>query len=314
MQTVLEGSVRKSGNRARFAVQLVKVADGYHLWSETYDRTLDDIFAVQDDIAQSVVAALRETLLGAASVAATTRKVENEITLASAGRSDNSEAHGLYLKARFLVERMSPADLADAVSCVEAALKLDPNFALGYAALAHTLTQGAVFGIFPIVESITRARREVQRALNLRPGLGGAHLVLAAIQIYQDWDWEGAEASLAHARLHAPGNAEALRLTGTLMTLRGRQKECIGYFERATSLDPLNSHTFFYLGLPLDALGESTAAAAAAQQATALSPDGIAHRYFLCLLFLTQQRFDEAMETAKADTTDWSRIGGLAVA
>jgi len=98
------------------------------------------------------------------------------------------------------------------------------------------------------------------------------------------------------------------------MTIRGRHKESISYFERATSLDPLNSHTFFYLGLPLDALGESTAAAAAAQQATALSPDGIAHRYFLCLLFLTQQRFDEAMETAKADTTDWSRIGGLAVA
>jgi len=92
-----------SGNRARIAVQLVKVDYGYHLWSETYDRTLYDIFAVQDDIAQSVVAALRETLLGAASVAATTRKVENEITLASAGRSDNSEAHGLYLKARFLV-------------------------------------------------------------------------------------------------------------------------------------------------------------------------------------------------------------------
>ena len=312
--SVLEGSVRKSGNRARIAVQLVEVADGYHLWSETYDRTLDDIFAVQDDIAQAVVAALRETLLGAAGDADTTRKVENEITLASAGRSDNSEAYGLYLKARFHVDRMSPADISDAVLYLEAALKLDPNFALGYAALAHALTQGAIYGALPIVETVTRARREVQRALSLQPDLVEAHLALGEIQMYQDWDWEGADASFARARSQAPANAEALRLTGNLMTIRGRHKESIAYFEHAISLDPLNSSAYFYLVLPLDALGESAAAENAARQAVTLSPDGIAHHYFLCLVLVTQRRFVEAIAVAQADATNWSRESGLALA
>ena len=312
--TLLEGSVRKSGNRVRISVQLVQVSDSAHLWSETYDRTLDDIFAVQDEIAQSVVEALREALLGAPINAAVENGVENEITLASAGRSHNSDAYAHYLKARFHVERMSPADLTDAVSYLDAALKLDPNFALAYASLAHTLTQGSIYGVFPIVENITRARREVQRALSLEPDLVEAHLALGAIQMYQDWDWQGADASFARARRRAPGNAEALRMTAELMTIRGRHKESIDYFQRAIGLDPLNSVAYFYLGLPFGALGESAAAVDAAQRAVALSPDGIGHRYFLALTLIAHERVDEAITVAQADATDWSRLSGLATA
>ncbi len=313
VQTVLEGSVRKSGNRARIAVQLIKVADGYHLWSETYDRTLDDIFAVQDDIAQSVVAALRKTLLGTARDAHAAQPVEGEISLASAGRSENSEAYALYLKARFLVGRMSQADVMNAVSYLEAALKLDSNFARGYAALAHALVQGAVYGVFPIVETVARARREVQRALRLAPDLVDAHLALGHIRMHQDWDWEAAEASLACAHSHAPGNAAVLQMAGYLLTIRGRYREAVGYFERAISLDPLNAQAFFSLSLLLDAMGDSVAALDAVQEALKIAPDGVAYRYLACLVLLTQKRIEEAIALAQGDTTEWSRLASLAV-
>ena len=125
--TVLEGSVRKAGNRMRISVQLVKVADGYHLWSETYDRTLEDIFAVQDDIAQSVVKELRTTLLGGPLDATA------QVATAVKGRADDPEAHRLYLQGRFFLERMTGADIGRGVEYLEQATALDPKFALGWA-------------------------------------------------------------------------------------------------------------------------------------------------------------------------------------
>ena len=129
--TVLEGSVRKAGNRMRISVQLVKVADGYHLWSETYNRTLEDIFKVQDDIAQSVVKELRTTLLGGAADATA------QVAAAVKGRADNPEAHRLYLQGRFFLERVTEADVARAVEYLDQATALDPEFALGWPGLAR---------------------------------------------------------------------------------------------------------------------------------------------------------------------------------
>ena len=129
--TLLEGSVRKSGNRVRIAVQLVKVADSAHLWSETYDRTLDDIFAVQDDIAQAVVQELRATLLGEHVTAANAQRSLAEVTDAARDRSDNSEAQRLFLQARYLLGRKSQEELTRSVEYLLQAVALDPDFALG---------------------------------------------------------------------------------------------------------------------------------------------------------------------------------------
>ena len=310
--TVLEGSVRKSGNRARISVQLVNVTDGYHLWSETYDRMLDDIFAVQDDIARSVVAELRRTLLAPGPEAETPQRVGNEINSAVAGRSANSEAYSLYLKARFHVERLTPADILEAVGDLKAAIALDGDFALAHAALAHALTQGAIKGAVPLTDAIEQARAAGRRALGLQHDLVEAHLALGEVQLFQDWDWHSAEASFKQVLLRAPGNAEALRLIAVLMTVLGRYQESIAYFDRAIALDPLNSSAYCYLGLPHEALGNSVIAERATRQAFRISPEAIAHRYFLCMVLTTQRRFDEAIEIARGDGTEWSRLSGLA--
>ena len=310
--TVLEGSVRKSGNRARIAVQLVKVADGYHLWSETYDRTLDDIFAVQDEIAQAVVGELREMLLVNRPDSMARQGVEGEVAAATAGRSSNSEAYGSYLQARFQIERNGPADIAGAIENLNAALARDAEFALAHAALAHALTQGAIFGMLPLADTISRARASAQRALELAPDLVEANLALGSIQIWQDWNWQSANTTVTRLLAKAPGNAEALALAANLMTVLGRYDEAAGYCERAIALDPLNSRAYFYRGMPLDALGKAAEAEATVRQAVRISPDGLAHRYFLSLLLVNQRKYDEALAVASADINEWSRLAALA--
>ena len=145
--TVLEGSVRKAGNRVRISVQLVKVADSYHLWSETYDRTLDDIFAVQDDIAQSVVKELRTTLLGEEADSDASGEAKAEVAQAAKGRGTDPEAHRLYLLARHLIDRCTREDTAKAIEYLKEALERDPEFALAWAELSRAYAREADRGL-----------------------------------------------------------------------------------------------------------------------------------------------------------------------
>ena len=137
--SVLEGSVRKSGNRLRISVQLVKVADGYQLWSETYDRTLDDIFAVQDDIAKSVLEELRTTLLGEAADPSIGREATAAVAAAVKGRSTDPEAHRLFLQARYFIDRNTREDTAKGIGYLKNALALEPEFALAWGELESGL-------------------------------------------------------------------------------------------------------------------------------------------------------------------------------
>ncbi len=125
--TLLEGSVRKAGSRVRIAVQLVKVADGFQLWSETYDRTLEDIFAVQDDIAQSVVKELRTALLGEAPGSKASGEVRAEVAAAAKGRGTDAEAHRLFLQGRYLVNRLASQDVAAGIDYLQRAIAAGPR-------------------------------------------------------------------------------------------------------------------------------------------------------------------------------------------
>src|SRR5262249_33728433 len=160
-----------SGNRLRVTVQLIKVADGYHLWSETYDRTLEDIFAVQDDIAHAVVSKLRATLFGEDSAAIANGAVKAEVAVAVRSRSTDPEAHRLYLQSRYLLDRRTRADAAKAIGYLKEALTLDPAFALAWAELCRAYAGEADRGYAPVDEGYGRAREAVQRALALNPDL-----------------------------------------------------------------------------------------------------------------------------------------------
>ena len=253
--TVLEGSVRKAGNRLRISVQLVKVADGYHLWSETYDRTLEDIFAVQDDIAQSVVKELRSMLMGEAADAKAATEVTVQMAAAIRGRATDPEVHRLYLHARYLIDRLTRDDTNKGISYLKHALERDPAFALAWAELAEAYAAEANNGWAPVAEGYRRAREAVAHALSLAPDLAEAQAELGWIQMSHDWDWRGAEASYRRALELAPGDATVLRRAAMLALNLGRVDEAIGLYRRAVEQDPLSAAVYANFGDALGAAG-----------------------------------------------------------
>jgi TolB-like protein/class 3 adenylate cyclase/Flp pilus assembly protein TadD len=309
--TVLEGSVRKSGNRVRITAQLIEVASDSHLWSETYDRELDDIFAVQDDIAQSVVKELRAALMdrrdetGGSAVAA--------VREAAAGRSDNPEAFQLYLQGKFFAERTTQADTDRAIELFKRALALDPAFALAWSELARVHQTQAGFGFAPIDEGYERSREAAHEALRLAPDLAEAHIALGFIQEGHDWDWAAADASFRRAVELASGDALALRAAAGLARVLGRLDEAIELLRKAVALDPLSARMHRQLGLVYVMSDRVDDAATSFELALDLSPKaGLCHA-FLAIARMLQGRREEALEIALSESHDVFRNVALAI-
>jgi TolB-like protein/cytochrome c-type biogenesis protein CcmH/NrfG len=311
--TVLEGSVRKAGNRIRIMVQLVKVADGYHLWTQTYDRTLDDVFAVQDEIAQSVVQELRTTLMGEAPTPKQLESVGHEIAAAGKGRSENSEAYRLMLQGRYHIDRLSGPDFERSIRYLKQAVALDPGFALAWAWLARALTHAAGLGYAKVEEANAEALQAARKALELEPELVEAHLSLCWHQMMHDWDWRGAEASVRRALALAPNNADALSGATMLSYNTGRLDESVALGRRAVEQDPLNAKTYTHLARPLAALGLLSEAEQGYRKALELSPDGVPFRLLLAMNLERQGRHDEAMAEAMQEKAQWARLTALAI-
>ncbi len=311
--TLLEGSVRKAGNRIRVSVQLVNVADSSHLWSETYDRTLEDIFAVQDDIAHSVVKELRTTLLGEAADSHASGEAKAAVARAAKGRGTDPEAHRLYLLARHLNDRASRENTAKAIEYLKQALGRDPAFALAWADLGMAYAREADFGWVPVVDGYARAREAVARTLELEPDLAEGHALLAWMQMSCHWDWRGAEASLARALELAPGNATVLRRAGVLARTLGRVEEAIGFFRRALEQDPLSAVAYSNLGLALTATNRFPEAEAAHRKALELAPQRANTYALFSLTLLAQDRGEEALAEAMREPHEAYRLWALAV-
>ena len=207
--TVLEGSVRKSGNRVRITAQLIEVATDSHLWSETYDRELTDIFAVQDDIAGAVVTELRTALLGEAPTEAASARAATEVATLGRDRGDNPEAYRLYLQARFYLGRHRSEDVPRALALLHQAIAIQPDYALGWTGLARAYRHQGEYTDNPVAPSYAQARAAAQRALELMPDLAEGRFELGQIRM-SDWDWKGAEAPLSRALELVPDHPEAL--------------------------------------------------------------------------------------------------------
>ena len=310
--TVLEGSVRKSGKRVRITVQLIQVASDSHLWSETYDRELDDIFAVQDDIAQSVVKELRALLAETAEATADT-SVAADVRRAATGRSDNSEAFQLYLQGKFFGERTTQEDTDKAIDLFRRALTIDPNFALAWTGLSRMhLVQGS-YGFAPIDEGFEHAREAAQHALRLAPDLAEGHIELGVVLQSHDWNWAEADASFQRALELAPGDTHALLAAAGLARALGRLNDAIEIMRKAIALDPLAARArrqmaLIYLGA--DRLDD---AAATLQIALDFSPNaGLTHA-FLAITRLLQGRGQEGLALAQAESHDVFRNMSIAM-
>ena len=311
--TVLEGSVRKAGNRMRIAVQLVKVADGYHLWSETYDRTLEDIFAVQDDIAQSVVKELRSTLLGETQDATAGKQAAAAVAIAAKGRSTDPEAHRLYLQARHFIDRLNRDDTTKGINYLKQALALDPAFALAWAELGRAYANESNWGWASAVDGFMRSREAITRALALEPDLAEAHAGMGWIQMAHDFDWHGAETSFHRALELAPGNALVLHQSGWLMGNLGRFDEGIALGRRAVEQDPLSAPAYFSIGLILWTAVRRAEAVTALRKALELAPQYAAAHAWLSIVLLEQGGYEEALAEALQEPEEWGRLFAFAV-
>jgi len=201
---ILEGSVRKAGNRVRITAQLIEARNDVHLWSETYERKLDDIFAIQDEIAREVVKALQITLLGEAPLATTT----------------NTEAYNLYLRGNHFVTVGTPEARESSLKAYQESIALDADFAPTWAGLSRVLRYKAWFDVTDRQEAMEASRRAAMRALELDNTLAEAWLSLAEIQFRYDWDWSSADVTTRTALKYGPNNAPVLRLaTWVALTL-----------------------------------------------------------------------------------------------
>ena len=240
---ILEGSVRKSGTTVRITAQLIDVETDSHLWSETYDRKLDDIFAIQDEIAQAVVDALKVQLL------------EPGEASPKAPRETNTDAYLLYLRGRHtydLARDMDDNDLVSrAIDQFESVLELDPDYALAYAGLADAYGRQSISGQLSSQEGYERSREMAEKALAIDPDLVEALLALADIQLEYDWDMEAAERSYRRALEIRPSDAEGLRTYGYFLSSDGRFDEAIDYYHKALEVDPKQLRAYFGLGITL---------------------------------------------------------------
>jgi adenylate cyclase len=295
---VIEGSVRKSGNRLRVTAQLVRADNGYHLWSETYDRTLDDIFKVQDEIAGAVVKALKVSLL----VGEGTRVAPTE----------SGEAYTLYVQAGAHMLRGTAADAARAMDYLQRAVRLDPKFAPAWARLTVAITFQYESGTLSFAQARDEARRAAQQAVELDPTLGAAHLSMARVHAFFDWDWAAAGVEIQRARQLDPGDADALRWAGILAMTLGRANEAIELFQQAVDLDPLNAANYAMLGEQNFDDGRISAAEHAWRMAVELAPpDGFGARGGLAQVLLVTGQLAAALtafeQLESGDDREWGK-------
>jgi TolB-like protein/Tfp pilus assembly protein PilF len=298
---VLEGSVRKDGRHVRISAQLVNAASGFTLWSHTYDRELDDIFTVQDEIARAVTGALKVKLLGKQGAPPAVHK-------------ENVEAYNLYLKGRYLVARRTAADVKRALSFYEQAVHLSPDYALAWVGLADAHETLADMGAVPVDEGYPKAREEVKRALALDPSLAEAYASEGWIRASYDWDWTGADSAYKKALALEPGNALALRRAGALAGTLGRFEEAIGLDERVIKLDPLSVTGENNLGLHALYAGRLDLAEAAFRKIIDLSPEYPSAHAFLGRIELRRSRPAAALAEMQREKDSFWRLYGLALA
>jgi TolB-like protein len=221
---VLEGSVRKSGEKVRVTAQLIKAEDGFHLWSESFDRPLDNIFAVQDEIAQSVVEVLKLKLLGEA----------------PKSKETHPDAYSLHLKGVHFNTMRKQEDLLEAVNCFEQALEIDPDYAPAWSGLSFTYMIMGGSGGAGWEKSAALSREALGKALKLDPKLADAWMNASALKSYYDWDWTGAQSDIERARELAPNNSNLLDVEARLARSQGELERSIQLADQSIGLDPLN--------------------------------------------------------------------------
>ena len=306
VRTILEGSVRRAGDCLRITAQLVDTADGFHLWSERYDREMKDIFAIQDDIARSIAERLTLTL----------DRSEQE-PLVSAG-TKNLEAYQLYLKGRTLLYRRG-GTIPLAVECFERAVRLDSEYALAWAGLADAYSALGYYGFAPAQACMPKATEAARRAVTLGPSLGEAHAALGTAALMGTWDYAEAEREFLRALELNPRHIQVRGFYALyyLTFAKGCFKEALAQAKLALECDALSSYAHTVYGLIFGFDRQYAEAVQALRRAVQLDPESYIARHSLHLALHLCGRFEEAVAVgeqalAMSGRHSWS-LGTLAV-
>lgn len=284
VQTVLEGSIRKAGNRLRITAQLINVEDGFHLWSERFDRDAVDVFAIQDEISLAIVESLKVTL----------RVGEN--TSLKKRSTDDPDAYNLYLKGLYFAARPDAESFDKALNFFREALDRDPNFALAYTGMARVFGSLGIMNLAPPAEMWPKAKAALQKALSLDEDLAEAHAQIASMALWFEWDWAAAEKSFDRVLAINPGDAFSHGNYAWFLLSRRRFDEAIREVKKALALDPLMPLYYVWsVGLHT-ATGRYDKAIQEFAKAMEIDPKlGLAYFHAGCA-YLQKGEFDTAIE------------------
>jgi TolB-like protein/Tfp pilus assembly protein PilF len=288
---ILEGSVRRSGETIRITAQLINVADDAHIWSETWDRTFDDIFVIQDEIAEAVVGELKVRLAGQVPQVADT----------------DPEAYSLYLRARHLVDTRTVQNYEKAMQFLQAALAIDSEFAAAWLELGKVYWVGRGIGMFAQKAAISNARDAANKVLKLDPDNARAHMLRSRIASSLEMDMVTASREIQRALELNPNDADILRTSGFVAARIGDFDGAIELFEKAKLLDPVGENSWYGTGLGEIAAGRLDEAEDAFRKAIELAPEGIGNHQRLAMVLLLKGQYDAALGEANKEPVEGRR-------
>ncbi len=295
--TIIEGSVRWEANRAKISVRLIKAADGIERWSESFDRKMDNLLAIQEDIAKAVTGELQMVFLARPS-----------------GQTTNEEAFNAYLQGRYLLGRRSEENYRKAAEFFEQAIQLDRGYARAWLGLGLVRFRQASSEYIPQREGLEKAREAANQALALDPSGGEAHALIGSIHREYDWDWTGASVECQRALELEPGNASVIRGAANMAKTLGRLDEAIRFDLQAIRIDPLSPEGYNLAGIALYDAGRYDAAVVRLKKALELAPENEVTHGMLAEVYLAQSRPEEALAEAKQEKEPSIQLLGLAMA
>ena len=284
--TMIEGSVRKAGDRARISVQLIESESDRHLWAENYDRDIKDIFAVQSEIAGRVASSLQVHLL------------EKDRKKIEKGSTSSVQAHTLYLKGRFHLNRWDEASLLSAIDYFKQAIIYDPNYALAFCGLAFAINKLGFQDMVSPREALSKGEEYANKALELDESLAEAHMALGLI-LLPKYDFVGAEREFRKAIELNPNRAGAHNMLANTLQFVGRSEECVAELEKTLELDPLSVETAGGAGTAYLYLKQYDKAIEHLNNALEIDPDNTLCRNNLGLAYVQKGMFEKGLAEMK---------------
>jgi serine/threonine-protein kinase len=282
VKMLLEGSVRTAGNRLRVTTQLINAADGYQIWSERYDREMEDVFAIQDEITSQIVGALK-VRLGDEEVPRIKRHTKN------------MEAYHLYLKARHFWFQRQPAAQRKALAIFQQAAEKDSSYALPQSGIGWVYCINGIYGFIPPDRAYAEAKTAVERALSLDDSLADVQIGSWALNVFYSWNWDEAESAIERAVGLEPTHVDAHCFYGLFLACCGRREEAMAEVRRAQELDPLYTYANTIAGITFLMAGENESAIVELQKTLDIDPDFVLGLHTLAGAHVRQSNYGEAI-------------------